>query len=209
MIHLRESIQGLLRRRVLEAVEAVLEEELAEAVGGDRYERSPGRQGYRNGHERRRITTAVGTEALEIPRGRIARDDGTTTEFRSELLPRYQRRTREVDAGSVLGEVVGQPIACTFGKTVSTASRMVADGRSRWGRAIGPPGLVRVRPEPALIDTAGASDASRGGSGRSPLHSLIGFPSRSSGCSAHFEIRSQHGLAQSLGIVGRHKPDEA
>lgn len=102
VIQLRENIQGLLRRRVLEAVETVLEEELAEALGGGRYERSSGRQGYRNGHERRRITTAVGTEALEIPRGRIARDDGTTTEFRSELLPRYQRRTREVDE-AILG----------------------------------------------------------------------------------------------------------
>jgi transposase-like protein len=102
VIHLRENIQGLLRRRVLEAVEAVLEEELAEALGGGRYERSPGRQGYRNGHERRRITTAVGTEELGIPRGRIARGEGTTTEFRSELLPRYQRRTREVDQ-AILG----------------------------------------------------------------------------------------------------------
>jgi len=43
VIELRENIQGLLHRRVLEAVEAVLEEELTEALGGGRYDRSPGR----------------------------------------------------------------------------------------------------------------------------------------------------------------------
>jgi putative transposase len=50
---------------VLEAVESVLEQELTEALGSVRYERSPARQGYRNGHERRRITSAVGTQELD------------------------------------------------------------------------------------------------------------------------------------------------
>jgi len=101
VIHLRQNIQDLLRRRVLEAVQTVLEEELSEALGTERYERSDARQGYRNGHETRRITTQVGTRDLEVPRGRIVEEDGTR-EFRSEILPRYQRRTREVDE-AILG----------------------------------------------------------------------------------------------------------
>jgi transposase-like protein len=40
VIRLRENIQDLLRRRVLEAVQTVLEEELREALGTSRYEPS-------------------------------------------------------------------------------------------------------------------------------------------------------------------------
>jgi putative transposase len=71
VIRLRENISTLLRRRVLEAVQEVLDEELAQALGTGRYERSEERRGYRNGHETRRITTEVGPQTLEVPRGRI------------------------------------------------------------------------------------------------------------------------------------------
>ena len=102
VIRLRQNIQDLLRRRVLEAVQTVLEEELSHALGTSRYERSDERRGYRNGHETRRITRGLGTEEFQVPRGRIARDDGSTREFRSEVVPRYQRRTREVNE-AILG----------------------------------------------------------------------------------------------------------
>jgi putative transposase len=102
VIRLRQNIQDLLRRRVLEAVQSVLEEEVSEALGTGRYERSETRQGYRNGHETRRITTSVGTRELDVPRGRIVEEDGRTREFRSEIIPRYQRRTQEVDE-AILG----------------------------------------------------------------------------------------------------------
>lgn len=102
VIRLRQNIQDLLHRRVLEAVQTVLEEELSEALGTSRYERSDERRGYRNGHETRRITTRLGTESLQVPRGRMVADDGRTREFRSEVVPRYARRTREVDE-AILG----------------------------------------------------------------------------------------------------------
>jgi transposase-like protein len=102
VIRLRQSIETQMRRRILEAIEVVLEEELTEALGTGRYERGEDRRGVRNGHERRRITTAVGTETLAVPRGRITLDDGSSREFRSEALPRYARRTREVDE-AILG----------------------------------------------------------------------------------------------------------
>lgn len=91
-----------MRRRVLDAVQTVLEEELSEALGTSRYERSEARRGYRNGHETRRITTGLGTEDLHVPRGRIALDGGSTREFHSEIVPRNQRRTREVNE-AILG----------------------------------------------------------------------------------------------------------
>ncbi len=98
----RQDIRSLLRTRVREAIEITLEEELAEALGCGRYERSGERLGYRNGTHRRRITTAYGPRDLEIPRGRLVSEDGTSEEFRSQLVPRYARRSREVDE-AILG----------------------------------------------------------------------------------------------------------
>ena len=102
VIPLRQDISSLLRRRVLEAVESVLKEELSEALGTARYERSEERRGYRNGHETRRITTELGPQTLEVPRGRIVEDDGRAREFQSRVVPRYARRTRKVDE-AILG----------------------------------------------------------------------------------------------------------
>ena len=97
VVAFRQNIRELLERRVAAAVEVVLEEELSAALGSTRYERNPVRRGYRNGSERRRITTRAGTRELEVPRGRILAADGSAREFRSELLSRYARRTSEVD----------------------------------------------------------------------------------------------------------------
>ena len=102
LVAFRQNVHKLLRRRVLEAMEIVLEEELSEAMGSTRYERSESRRGYRNGTEKRTVTTSLGAEEIEIPRGRVFKADGKTTEFQSELLPRYARRTQAVD-DAVLG----------------------------------------------------------------------------------------------------------
>ena len=102
LVAFRQDVHKLLRRRVLEAMEIVLEEELSEALGSTRYERSESRRGYRNGSEKRTVTTSLGSEEIEIPRGRVFKAGGETTEFQSELLPRYARRTQAVD-DAVLG----------------------------------------------------------------------------------------------------------
>ncbi len=102
VLRLRQSIETQMRCRILEAIEFVLDEELTEALGTGRYERGETRRGYRNGHQARRITTAVGTQTLEVPRGRIVEPDGSSREFHSQALPRYARRTREVDE-AILG----------------------------------------------------------------------------------------------------------
>ncbi len=98
----RQSIEEALRSRVRDAIEVVLDEELTEALGSGRYDRTATRTGYRNGQVERSLTTEVGLQWIRIPRGRIRKADGTTEEFRSEILPRYARRTRRVDE-AVLG----------------------------------------------------------------------------------------------------------
>ena len=98
VVQFRLDIRRLLQTRLREAVELVLEEELSSALGAPWYERLEGRRGYRNGVEERSITTGTGTRKVRVPRGRVVAKDGSTEEFRSELLPRYARRTEEVDS---------------------------------------------------------------------------------------------------------------
>ena len=76
----REFVQLRLRKRVLEAIEVVLEEEVDQALGCVSYERSEGRRGYRNGAETRRVTTSVEHASCEchepVCETRKRRDDG-------------------------------------------------------------------------------------------------------------------------------------
>ena len=39
------------------------------------------------------MTTANGLQELDVPRGRLIDQDGNSREFRSEIVPRYARRT--------------------------------------------------------------------------------------------------------------------
>jgi putative transposase len=73
-----------LREIVERTLQAILEEEMSAHLGAERYERSEGRRGYRNGTKPRTVTTRVGTLELAVPQDR----DGT---FSSELFSRYQR----------------------------------------------------------------------------------------------------------------------
>jgi transposase-like protein len=147
VIRLRQSIETQMRRRILEAIELVLEEELTEALGTSRYERGDARRGYRNGHQTRRITTRVGAQTLDIPRGRIVDPDGARREFRSQALPRYARRTREVDE-AILGaygrEHASHPqgARAPAGRGAPVEERRVAGGVETQGAV---PALGRAR----------------------------------------------------------------
>lgn len=85
-----ETLHGLLRgdsglARLLEqVVNQVLEAQVSEQIGADRYERTSERQGYRNGVRPRQLTTRVGRLTLRVPQVR----DG---EFSTDLFARYQR----------------------------------------------------------------------------------------------------------------------
>ena len=75
-----EFLRGLVER----TLQALLEEEMTVHLGAERYERTDGRRGYRNGTKPRTLTTRVGTLELAVPQDR----DGT---FSTELFGRYQR----------------------------------------------------------------------------------------------------------------------
>ena len=97
VLQFRQDLQAKLREGVRRAIETVLEEELLAALGADDHVRTPMRRGYRHGTTARTITTREGTRALTVPRARLHGPDGGVQEFQSTVVPRYARRTREVD----------------------------------------------------------------------------------------------------------------
>jgi putative transposase len=131
----RRDIREMLQSRIIEAVETLLSEELDGILGSGWYERTESRRGYRNGTLRRRVTTAGGTRELKVPRARILTGDGGTVEHRSELLPRYARRTRQIDE-AILGTYLAgantrrirkalEPLLGTENLSKSAVSRVV------------------------------------------------------------------------------------
>ncbi len=98
----RHVVRELLQQRIAQVVEVVIEEELSELLGSSRYQRTDERRGYRNGRTSRTITTESGPMEISVPRARVRDESGNTTEFTSEILPRYARRTRRVD-DAILG----------------------------------------------------------------------------------------------------------
>lgn len=93
----RPSLRERLRARLSQAFEELLEEELAIDLGAEKHERGEDRRGYRNGVQEREVLTETGLRRLRIPRARLQGEEGGSEEWHSELLPRYQRRTRQVD----------------------------------------------------------------------------------------------------------------
>jgi putative transposase len=98
-----DTIEARMRARIRETIEAIVEEELEAAVGAAKSMRvGEVRQGYRHGTRERMLTTSLGPATIAMPRARIRQGDGTTVEWRSETVGRYQRRTRRVDE-AILG----------------------------------------------------------------------------------------------------------
>jgi putative transposase len=136
ILQFRQDIEAQFRRHIREALDVALAEELAAALASDRHERTERRCGYRNGTVERTITTPDGTRTVTVPRGRVEGTDGATTEFHSQLLPRYARRTPEID-DAILGCYLGginsrrirtalQPLLGERHLSKSAVSRIVA-----------------------------------------------------------------------------------
>src|SRR5262249_23676381 len=79
---------------------------LTAALGAEVYERGGARCGYRHGTKPRTLTGPTGPLALAIPRGRLFTGTGER-EWTSALLPRYQRRLREVNEAVIATYLAG------------------------------------------------------------------------------------------------------
>ena len=90
-----EQLEPFVRSKVQELVQEMLEQEMTEFLGRQRYERREGEEaGYRNGYGKpRRLAMQGGTITVRRPRVRDLDE-----EFVSRVLPFFARHTREVGA---------------------------------------------------------------------------------------------------------------
>jgi transposase-like protein len=102
-----DRLRASLCAKVRETIEELLEAELDEVLGALRHQRTGERKGYRNGSYERRLVTETGPLELSVPRARIADETGTTREHASEILPKYERRTRRVNEAIVACYLAG------------------------------------------------------------------------------------------------------
>src|SRR5713101_6073626 len=144
------SLGELIHERVRGAIETAVEEELAAALGAAVYERTEARRGYRNGQKTRTLTGPTGPLALTLPRGVVFAAAGGGTEWASTIVPRYQRRLREVNEAVVATYLAGgntrrirgalQPLLKAAPLSKSAVSRVVTtlkEGLEAWrGRSL-------------------------------------------------------------------------
>lgn len=98
-----DSIEAMMRERIRATIEGLIEEELDAVLGAAKSKRvGDARNGYRHGSRERQLTTSLGRAAIAMPRARLVSEDGSTTEWRSRMIGRYQRRTERVDE-AILG----------------------------------------------------------------------------------------------------------
>jgi transposase-like protein len=155
-----DPIEAAIRDRVHGFIQGMIEAELDEALSRTRYVRGakacPGPKsetpdgetagdaplrGHRHGHRSRSLMGTFGAVEINVPRARIEAPDGKTTEWRSNVLPAYQRRTKAADAliaGAYLAGTntrrVRRALAALFGGAVSkdTVSRVWRKVKTDW-----------------------------------------------------------------------------
>src|SRR3712207_4566833 len=153
-----DPIEAGIRGVIRGFIEELLEQELTAALGRARHERAAGEaKGYRNGTRERRLLGLFGPVEVDVPRARMATDDGGgTREWRSSALPRYARMTRQVEAliaGAYLAgtntrrvkRALGALFRGAVGKdVVSRTWRKVRTDWEAWGRRdLGSEDIVR------------------------------------------------------------------
>jgi putative transposase len=92
-----DPLEDAVRGQVRAFIEALLEEELAAALGRGRYERVASSSGRRHGHRPRQLVTTFGPLTLSVPRARLA-DAAGEREWNSTLLPAYKRLSHRAEA---------------------------------------------------------------------------------------------------------------
>jgi putative transposase len=146
-----DPIEAGLRDRAREFLQAMLEAELDESLARSRYVRvkrstgdsegPAGISGHRHGHRSRTLLGTFGQVKIEMPRARLDTPDGRTTEWKSQALRAYQRRTLAADAliaGCYLSGTntrrVRRALRALFGGAVGkdTVSRVWRKVKSDW-----------------------------------------------------------------------------
>ena len=144
-----DPIETEVRSRAREFIEELIRGELDAVLARPRYGRLPmagdeesaGVAGHRHGSRTRSLTGTFGPIEIAVPRARLNTSEGKTTEWKSQALRAYQRRTLAADAliaGSYLAGTntrrVRRALAALFGGAVGkdTVSRVWRKVKSDW-----------------------------------------------------------------------------
>src|SRR5881396_783832 len=150
--HWFDPIETGLRDRVREFIHAMIEGELDMALSRPRYARhakpssgqaagAVGATGHRHGHRSRSLMGTFGRVEIEVPRARLNTPDDKTTEWKSQALRAYQRRTLAADALIASTYLAGtntrrvrRALAALFGGAVGkdTVSRVWRKVKADW-----------------------------------------------------------------------------
>jgi putative transposase len=163
-----DPIEAGLRDRARQLLQAMFEGELEEVLARSRYARraklpkgdlgeAMGVTGHRHGHRSRSLLGTFGRLEIEMPRARLNSPDGKTTEWKSQALGAYQRRTLAADAliaGCYLAGTntrrVRRALRAVFGGAVGkdTVSRVWRKVKSDWdawnARSLAAEPIVRI-----------------------------------------------------------------
>ena len=146
-----DPIETGIRDRVRGLIEEMIRGELDAALARPRYGRRAkpaesndvvgGVAGHRHGHRTRTLTGTFGKTEIAVPRARLNTCDGKTTEWKSQALRNYQRRTLAADAliaGTYLAGTntrrVRRALFALFGGAIGkdTVSRVWRKVKSDW-----------------------------------------------------------------------------
>ena len=144
-----DPIETEVRSRARQFIEELIRGELDTALARPRYERSKvasneagaGVAGHRHGSRTRSLTGTFGPIEIAVPRARLTMSEGKTTEWKSQALRAYQRRTLAADALIASTYLAGtntrrvrRALAALFGGTVGkdTVSRTWRKVKSDW-----------------------------------------------------------------------------
>jgi len=144
-----DPIETEVRDRARQFIEELIRQELDAALARARYGRAKlpmnegaaGVTGHRHGSRTRSLTGTFGAVEIAVPRARLNTPEGRTTEWRSQALRTYQRRTLAADALIASTYLAGtntrrvrRALAALFGGAVGkdTVSRTWRKVKSDW-----------------------------------------------------------------------------
>ncbi len=147
-----DPIEAGLRDRTREFLQAMFEGELDMVLARSHYARrakpssgdaegAVGATGHRHGHRPRSLLGSFGQVEIAVPRARLRTPDGKTTEWKSQALRAYQRRTLTADALIASTYLAGtntrrvrRALGALFGGAVGkdTVSRVWRKVKSDW-----------------------------------------------------------------------------
>src|SRR5882762_607261 len=144
-----DPIETEVRDRARQFIEELIRGELDAALSRPRYgrgrmpdgEERAGVTGHRHGSRTRSLTGTIGPVEIAVPRARLNTPEGRTTEWKSQALRAYQRRTLAADALIASTYLAGtntrrvrRALAALFGGAVGkdTVSRTWRKVKSDW-----------------------------------------------------------------------------